>query len=261
MADPRTAPPGADRPLAVVTGAAGNVGGALVPRLTAAGFRVLAVDRPGTHTWPPEALDHLEVDLSDPDGEVVLRRAADVLGPAQLTVAAAGVTALGDFDDTDDAAFRRVVDVNLHGALRTLRATLPGLRATRGQCVVLSSVAGLLPVLGRPAYVGAKHAVTGTFRALAAELAPDGVAVTVLHPTFLATPVLEVGAGAVDRSVTGAALTADDVAGAVLRLVARHHAGRRVPTRQLLGRTARVADLAARLAPEAALRLAARRLR
>jgi NADP-dependent 3-hydroxy acid dehydrogenase YdfG len=250
------------RPWAVVTGAAGHVGHALVPRLVAAGFRVLAVDRPGTDVaaWPADAERHAEVDLGDPSAEVELGAHVADLSPLRLVVAAAGVTAIGTFATTDDDAFQRVLDITYHGVLRTTRATLPGLTDARGQLVVISSVAGFLPVLGRPAYVGAKHAVTGTVRAIAAEVAPDGVAVTVLHPTFLTTPVTEVGAEEVARSHTGSALEPADVARAVLRLVARHRTGRRVPTRQLLGATAHLADVANRVAPELALRLSARRL-
>jgi NADP-dependent 3-hydroxy acid dehydrogenase YdfG len=250
------------RPWAVVTGAAGHVGQALFPRLTAAGFRVLAVDRPGTDVaaWPADADARAEVDLGDPSAEVELGAHVADLSPLRLVVAAAGVTAIGTFATTDDDAFQRVLDITYHGVLRTARATLPGLTDARGQLVVISSVAGFLPVLGRPAYVGAKHAVTGTVRAIAAEVAPDGVAVTVLHPTFLTTPVTEVGAEEVARSHTGSALEPADVARAVLRLVARHRTGRRVPTRQLLGATAHLADVANRVAPELALRLSARRL-
>jgi len=176
-----------------------------------------------------------------------------------LVVAAAGVTALGDLSSTADDTFRRVMDVNYHGALRTTRACLPALRRGRGHLVVLSSVAGLLPVPGRPAYVGAKHAVTGVFRAIADELSGDGIAVTVVHPGFLDTPVTEV-AGTGARSTTGRAVTADDVARRILRLVARRRAGRRVPTRLLIGRTAHLADALARLAPGLARVVAARRL-
>jgi NAD(P)-dependent dehydrogenase (short-subunit alcohol dehydrogenase family) len=251
-------------PLALVTGAAGHVGRALRIRLLQRGCGVIGVDRPGT--GPADADDAnvagrwITTDLADPRSESELRAALAGVHHLDLVVAAAGVTALGDLTTTDDATFRRVMDVNYHGALRTVRATLPALRAAHGLLVVVSSVAGVLPVAGRPAYVGAKHALTGVSLALADELRRDGVAVTVVHPTFLATPVTEVG-GAAPRTTAGGALDADAVARAIVRLAARHRAGRRVPTRVLLGRTAHLADVAARLSPSLARRLAARRLR
>jgi NAD(P)-dependent dehydrogenase (short-subunit alcohol dehydrogenase family) len=269
-------------PLALVTGAAGHVGRALQVQLHQRGCGVIGVDRPGTE--PARADDAsvpgrwratdlavagdasvpgrwLATDLADPRSEEELRAALAEVPRLDLVVAAAGVTALGHLTTIDDETFRRVMDVNYHGALRTVRATRPQLRAARGLLVVVSSVAGVVPVAGRPAYVGAKHALTGVFLALADELRDEGVAVTVVHPTFLATPVTEVGATAAHRTTTGGALDADDVARAIVRLAARHRAGRRVPTRVLLGRTAHLADVAARLSPTLARRLAARRLR
>jgi NAD(P)-dependent dehydrogenase (short-subunit alcohol dehydrogenase family) len=261
------------QPTALVTGAGGHVGEALLRLLTAAGYRTIGVERPGVPV-PGDANAEpdrwVEADLADPAAEVALAEALADLPRLDVVVAAAGVTALGDLDTTRDATFRHVIDVNFHGALRTTRATLPALRRAGGYLVVLSSVAGFLPVPGRPAYVGAKHAVTGTFLALAGELARDGVAVTVVHPGFLSTPVTEAGAGAeagvgvgggAARSTTGVSLEADDVARAIVRLVAGRRAGRHVPSRLLVGRTARLADLVHRVAPGVARRIAARRLR
>jgi short-subunit dehydrogenase len=121
-------------------------------------------------------------------------------------------------------------------------------------------VAGFLPTVGRPAYVGAKHAVTGVFRALGAELAPEGIAVTVVHPAFLATPVTDVGAAA-PRSTTGAPIDADDVARAVVAAMARRRRTGHAPARVLVGRTAYLADVLTRALPDTTVRLAARSLR
>lgn len=266
---------------ALVTGAAGHIGGALLPLLTAAGLRTIGVDRPvpmpaprgntsgpvpvtgpaagGRHT-PSRTERWIATDLADGASEAELKAALRSEPRLDLVVAAAGVTALGDLTSTSGDVFERVMAVNYHGALRTTRAALPGLRAAGGHLVVLSSVAGLLPVAGRPAYVGAKHAVTGTFLALVDELAQAGIAVTVVHPAFLRSTVTEVGGGS-PRSVTGAALDADDVARTVMRLAVRRQAGQRVPARVLIGRTAYLADTLHRIAPGLARRLAARRLR
>jgi NAD(P)-dependent dehydrogenase (short-subunit alcohol dehydrogenase family) len=248
-----------ERPTALVTGAAGHIGTALLRLLPAAGYRTIGLDRPGAS--PVETCDTWwTADLADPGCEQRLRDLLADLPRLDVLVNGAGVTALGTFDATDDAAFRRVMDVNYHGALRVTRAALPALRAGRGHVVTISSVAGYLPTTGRPAYVGAKHAVTGVFRALALEFAADGVAVTVLHPAFLATPVTDVGADA-PRSTTGAPIDADDVARATVRVLGRRRRTGRAPTRVLVGRTAYLADAAHRLMPEATVRLAARALR
>ncbi len=250
---------------ALVTGAAGHLGAALLPLLTAAGYRTIAVDRPGSTPVSPSptlaaTVRWVEADLADEASEVALAEALERVPRLDVVIAAAGVTALGDLGSTTDDTFRRVMDVNFHGALRTTRASLPALRRGRGHLVVLSSVAGLLPVPGRPAYTGSKHAVTGVFLAIAEELRRDGVAVTVVLPGFLDTPVTEV-AGAGVRSTTGSAISADEVARRIVHVVARRRAGRRVPTRLLIGRTAHVADLLGRLSPGLARVVAARRLR
>lgn len=247
---------------ALVTGAAGHVGQALLRLLGAAGYTRIGVDRPGMaaaadHPGASEAW--LDVDLADAASQHVLTEGLREVPRLDLVVAAAGVTALGRLDPGDDAVFRQVMDVNYHGALRTARAALPALRAAGGHLVVVSSVAGFLPIAGRPAYVGAKHAVTGTFLALADELAGDGITVTVVHAPFLATTVTDVGA-APPRTTTGATLDADDLARALVRVAARRRRGAHVPTRMLVGRTAYLADVATRVAPTLARRLAARRL-
>ncbi len=247
---------------ALVTGAAGHVGQALLRLLGAAGYTRIGVDRPApAATADPTGVSEawLAVDLAEAASQHVLTEGLRDVPRLDLVVAAAGVTALGKLDPGDDAVFRQVMDVNYHGALRTARATLPALRAARGHLVLVSSVAGFLPIAGRPAYVGAKHAVTGTFLTLADELARDGISVTVVHAPFLATTVTDVGA-APPRTSTGATLDADDLARAIVRVAARRRRGAHVPTRMLVGRTAYLADAASRLAPTLARRLAARRL-
>ena len=133
-------------------------------------------------------------------------------------------------------------------------AALPHLRASRGSVVTLGSVAGFAPVVGRPAYVAAKHAVTGLMEALRPELAADGVHVGLVHPTFVTTR-LATAEGSQQRSETGAQVTPEDVAAAVVDVLRRRR------DRALVGRTAYLAWHASRLAPRTYTRLMTRRLR
>ena len=131
---------------------------------------------------------------------------------------------------------------------------------TRGQVVVISSVAGFAPIVGRPGYVGSKHAVTGLFAALRAELAADGVGVTIVCPAFVATGIDRNALGATldgpagPRLATGRASDPDRIAVAVLDGVVRR---RRLV---LPDRLSKLAWVASRLAPSLYERLMARQL-
>ncbi len=248
---------------ALVTGAAGHIGRELLRLLTAAGFTVVGVDRPGV-ARPPHAAGWVTLDLAAPDVGDRLTARLQEQAPAlcerlDLVVHAAGVTAIGRFEVVDDRAFTAVMDVNHHAAVRVTRSTLAPLHAAGGHVVVLSSLAGVIPAAGRSAYVGAKHAVTGTFRALATELEPVGIGVSVLHPAFLRTPVTEVGPGE-ERTTTGPALEAVDVARAVAREVARRARRGRGNDRLVVGWAARAIDGLHRVAPRWTVRAGARRL-
>ncbi len=119
---------------------------------------------------------------------------------------------------------------------------------------MLSSVAGFAPVLGRPAYVASKHALTGTFEALRPELAADGIGVTMVHPTFVANELADASGGGGQRTTTGGLVTPEDVADAIADAV---DGGRE---RVLPGRTAWLAWHVHRLAPGLYQRLMTRRL-
>ena len=256
MGEPAT--PGAG-PVVLVTGAGGAIGTALLGRFASVGARTVGTDL--AETAPPGTAVDLWVRAdvtSAADMDAAVTATVDRFGRLDVVVANAGVTALGSFEETSDAAFERVMDVNLHGAVRTVRPALPHLRASGGRIVVMSSVAGFAPVLGRPAYVAAKHAVTGLFASLRVELAPQGVGVTLVHPSFLSTtpadanvPVAPSSSG---RSTTGGLITADDVAREVVRAV------RRGDEQVFPGRTAKLAHVVHRLAPRLYTRQMRRRL-
>jgi short-subunit dehydrogenase len=105
------------------------------------------------------------------------------------------------FVDTDPAVIRKVMEVNYLGSAYITRAALPSLIKRRGAIVVVTSVAGFAPVLGRTGYAGSKHALHGLFDTLRAELRPEGVDVTVISPTFVDTDMQQRALGA-DGEVT-----------------------------------------------------------
>lgn len=246
--------------IAVVTGAAGQIGRALLHALTADGWAVVGLDLPSTlrqadgDVLPGEMLG---LDITD-DAAVrdVFARILERHGRIDLLVNNAGISAIGAFADHDVSTHARVMAVNYLGAVSCTQAALPALVASGGRVVVTSSVAGFAPILGRPAYVAAKHAVTGLFHALRPELAASGVGVTLVHPTFVTGGMSEAAdrAATAKRSTTGEEITPTQVASAVVEAV---RTGRE---QVLVGRTARGAWHLNRLFPRTYVKLMTRRL-
>ena len=248
---------GAPRPrVAVVTGAGGQIGRCLMTELEAAGYAVIGLDLPAA--CPVGDPRYLRCDITDVAQVARTFEAVDVRADGlHLLVHSAGLSAIGSFGDHDLAVHRQVMDVTHFGAVSCTLAALPLLRRARGRVVLIGSVAGFAPVLGRPAYVAAKHAVTGIFTALRPELAADGIGVTIVHPTFVTGGMTEASRRrrGVARATTGEEVTPQDVARAVVDGAA---AGREVV---LVGRTARLAWLVNRISPRLYVNLMVRRLR
>jgi NAD(P)-dependent dehydrogenase (short-subunit alcohol dehydrogenase family) len=242
--------------VAAVTGAAGSIGSRLVARLEEDGWTVVGLEL--AERCPPGDDRFLSCDVTDADAvATAVEQLLDRYGRLDLLVNNAGVSAIGSFLDHDVSVHRRVMEVDHLGVVALTQAVLPELRRTGGRIVVIGSVTGFAPVLGRPAYVAAKHAVTGLFEALRPELARDGVGVTLVHPTHVTGGMGEAAGRAEgsERATTGAEVTPDDVAVAVVEGV------RRGRDRVLVGRIARLSWHVNRLAPGTYVRLMTRRLR
>lgn len=254
---PRAGRAGTPLPGAVVlvTGAAGQIGRALVEALDDVGATVVGVDLAGA--CPQGDQRYVPCDITD--GQAVrdaVEQTVSTQGRIDVLIHCAGISAIGAFEDHDLEVHRKVMEVTHLGAVAVTLAALPALRTSGGRVVVVGSVAGFAPVLGRPPYVAAKHALTGLFTALRPELAPHGIRVTLVHPTFVAGGMAEAGDRAPDRerTTTGEELTPGDVAGAIVSAIrdGRDHV--------LVGRTARRAWIVNRLAPSLYTRLMTRRL-
>ncbi len=114
--------------------------------------------------------------------------------PIDLLVANAGVLEGRQADGTleDGEAARRVVEINLLGAIDTVHAVLPGMtRRGRGHIVLVSSLAGISPVADAPAYSASKAGLLGYGRALRAALQPAGVRVSVVCPGYVASAMTD----------------------------------------------------------------------
>jgi len=141
---------------------------------------------------PAERLLVVPLDLTDPQQisaavDAALRR----FGRIDVLVNNAGHGILGAVEEASDADVLAVYQINVFGLLRVTRAILPHMRARRsGHIVNLSSIGGLTGSPGWGIYNSTKFAVEGLSEALAAELAPLGIRVTIVEPGAFRTNFL-----------------------------------------------------------------------
>lgn len=209
-----------------MTGAASGIGAAVAHRLRADGFDVVGVDR-----TPADGVRLGDV-TSTADLEAIV---ADLEG-LDVVANVAGIPQFGRAETITDEEWDRVLAVDLTGPFKVVRAALPLLKASRGCIVNLASVAGLQGQAYTAAYSAAKGGLVMLTKALAVELAPDGVRVNCVCPGGVDTPLLQqarfpddADRGLLHRltgPLAGAALaTAEQVADAVAWLVSPGAAG------------------------------------
>ncbi|XXS84391.1 oxidoreductase [Sorangium sp. So ce176] len=180
-----------------ITGASRGIGAEIASAALAAGDRVVATARdPRSITdrfGRPEALLPLALDVTD-EGSVAAAVEAAVarFGRIDVLVNNAGYGVIGAIEEIQGDEVRRVFETNVFGLLAVTRAALPQLRKQRAGLILnLSSVGGYRSGPGFGIYCSTKFAVEAISEALHAELAPLGIAVTVLEPGYFRTEFLE----------------------------------------------------------------------
>lgn len=180
----------------LVTGGASGIGLAVAQLAVAQDAQVVLLDRdaamlqtsvaalgPAVHALPCDVADSTAV-------RQAVDRAAALMGGLDTVVNAAGVDAMADIEQLDDALWERTLAVNLGGPMRVCRAAVPHLRAAGGGSIVnLSSAAGLSPLPGRSAYCASKAGLQMLGKALAMELAQWNIRVNAVCPGAVDTPL------------------------------------------------------------------------
>lgn len=175
---------------ALVTGAAGGIGGAVAARFLEGGWQVACVDIRPTAPAHERALP-ITADITDvAQCRAAVHQAVQWAGRLDAVVNSAGVWTEGASADTTEAEFDRVMGVNLKGLYFVTSAAIPHLVATAGCVVNLSSDAGIQGNAGAAVYCASKGGVSILTKALALELAPQGVRVNAVCPGDVDSPML-----------------------------------------------------------------------
>ncbi len=173
----------------LITGSSRGLGRALAEAVLESGDRLVAtarrteslqdiVERFGNRVLT------LPLDVADPDAVLhTIKQAIACFGRLDVLVNNAGYGTIGALEDTSVEEFRALIETNLFGTIYTTKAVIPYMRKQgAGHIMQFSSVGGRIGVLGRTPYSTAKWGVEGFSEALAKEVAPLGIKVTIVEP-------------------------------------------------------------------------------
>ena len=201
--------------VAFITGAARGQGRAHAIRLAGEGADIIAIDVCGpiseTITYPLGTAEELAetVRAVEATGRKVLAREVDVrdlaalqqvvadgveqFGRLDILVANAGVLSWGRMWEMSEEQWDTVIDVNLNGTWRTIRAAVPAMieAGNGGSIIIVSSSAGLKATPGNAHYSASKHGLVALTNSLAVEAGEYGIRVNSIHPYSIETPMVE----------------------------------------------------------------------
>lgn len=177
---------------ALVTGAAGGIGAAVVRMLRAEGARVAVADRDVSGI---EADAHLPGDLRDPSyADGLPAAAAQALGRLDIVVNNAGVITRGKVTETSDADWDLSVGVNVEAPFRISRAAIPIMAAQGGGAIVnTASCWGLRPGPNHAVYCMTKAALASLTQCMGMDHAHQGIRINAVCPNEVNTPMLRTG--------------------------------------------------------------------
>lgn len=194
---------------AVITGGTRGLGLAIAQALTAEGAAVGLLARAGG------AMDDAVAKLSAAGADVLalpadvtredevaraIRAAMERWGRIDVLVLNAGTWKASKLDETSEAEWDMLLDLNLKGAFLTLKHAVPFLRAQRrGTVIGISSLGGTVGQGGAAAYAASKWGLTGLLESAALELKPDRIRVSIVHPHNMNSAGRAIEAGSAER--------------------------------------------------------------
>ncbi len=186
--------------VAIVTGAAGGIGFETAKRFLQEGAKVAICDMDRQRVEAATAALSEFGEISGYVTDVTSRAEADALvsrvleryGTVDILINNAGITADAQFYKMEDAAFRRVIEVNLFGTYNMCKAVVPVMMERRyGKIVSASSISAIKGNFGQCNYAASKAAIIAFTRSLGHELGKYGINVNCVTPGFIRTAMTD----------------------------------------------------------------------
>lgn len=219
----------------LLTGAAGGIGAAAARTLAMAGSRLILIDidRDRLEALREEIGDAaiaISADISDlKQMEAAVAAGLARFGSLSVVVANAAIDAYAPISEMDPTAFDRIIQVNLLGTHRTVRAALPALRDERGHILIINSMGSIVPPPFMSAYAASKAGISAFADSLRLELRGSGTTVGQLYfgaidtehfRTGMSHPLMQRANKRIPRSFMKAS-SAEDAAAAIERAIRR----------------------------------------
>ena len=172
----------------VITGATSGIGYQLAKDYLQEGHHVYAVGRDDKVLSELESLgaETIEIDLMDRDKVLA---AFDKISEIDLAICGAGMCEYLDMPNFDSSVFMKVLSVNMGTLSHAIEGVLPKLIASKGRLVGIGSASAYVPFARAEAYGSSKAAIHYLMKTLQISLAPHGVAVSLVVPGFVETPM------------------------------------------------------------------------
>jgi short-subunit dehydrogenase len=188
--------------VALITGASSGIGAAMARELASQGAHIVLcarrVDRLAElareiqSKYGRKAIPVACDVTRDGDLERAVAQAEKELGRLDIVIANAGYAAAGRLEQVTLQHYRKQLETNVFGVLRTVYASLEALKKTKGRIVLIGSIAGAISIPENTPYSMSKNAIRGLADGLSTELAYYGISVTHIMPGFINTPIFNV---------------------------------------------------------------------
>ncbi|HEX5359628.1 MAG TPA: SDR family NAD(P)-dependent oxidoreductase [Fluviicoccus sp.] len=182
-----------------ITGSTGGLGSALAKALHAKGAKLALLDLDGAAAQQqaeslggPGRAKGWAVNVRSMESlQQAIDAAAAHFGGLDLVIANAGITEMEALVNGSEAAFTRVIDINLNGVWRTFKAAIPHVQKRKGYLLAISSMAAFIHSPLQSSYAASKAGVWAMCDSIRLELRHLGVGVGSVHPTFFPTPMMD----------------------------------------------------------------------